>query len=106
MHSNHHNIKNPLSHNTNSTQSKNKHKKQHNESSWRGFLPIKNEESKAKTSWINFSSTPFSNLNFPYLKAHFNSGDDNSRQPGLNLLKHDPKYETETTRINESEKKL
>jgi hypothetical protein len=50
MHSNHHTIKNPPSYNTNSTQSKNKHEKQDNGSSCRVFLPLRNEESKAKTS--------------------------------------------------------
>jgi hypothetical protein len=68
MHSNHRNIKNSPSHNTNSIQSKNKHEKQHNRSSWRVFLPLRNEESKAKISWIKFSSTLPFKLNFPSLK--------------------------------------
>jgi len=41
----------PPSHNTNSTQSNNKHKKQYNGSSRkRVFLPLRNEESKTKTN--------------------------------------------------------
>ena len=70
MYSNHPNIKNTPSHNTNSTQSKNKYEKQHNGSSWRVFLPLRNEESKVKTSspsYFHLSSI------FPSLKAHLKS---------------------------------
>jgi hypothetical protein len=46
------------------------------------------------------SSQTISNPKKRYLR------DDNPIQPELNLLKHDPRYETETTRIKENEKKL